>query len=111
MNFVKLLKSGASELVILREGKIFEKSKSYPNLKPKVKINIDNRPLSSSPANLLLMNDPICAPTTDPKAKIKTRYRSIVLLEIACSKVTIIITKIMANNDVPGTSFAGIPIT
>ena len=45
-----------------------------------------------------------------PKAKIKTRYRSIVLLEIACSKVTIIITKIMANNDVPGTSFAGIPI-
>ena len=57
------------------------------------------------------MNDPICAPTTDPKAKIKTRYRSIVLLEIACSKVTIIITKIMANNDVPGTSFAGIPIT
>ena len=80
------------------------------SLPSKVKINIDNRPLSSSPANLLLMNDPICAPTTDPKAKIKTRYRSIVLLEIACSKVTIIITKIMANNDVPGTSFAGIPI-
>ena len=59
MNFVKLLKSGASELVMFSEGKIFEKYKSYPNLKPKVKINIDNRPLSYSPANLLLMNDPI----------------------------------------------------
>ena len=59
MNFVKLLKSGASEFVMFKEGKIFEKNKSYPNLKPKVKINIDNRLLSSSPANLLLMNDPI----------------------------------------------------
>ena len=41
VNLVKLLNSGASVLVILREGKIFEKYKSYPNLNPKVKINID----------------------------------------------------------------------
>ena len=51
------------------------KSKSLfqPFLKPKVKIKIESKPLNSSPASLLLIIEPSCAPMTEPSANMNTR--------------------------------------